>query len=205
MEKLDARIAAPRHFEFFWSPRDDACAAKALHPTDEPVGIIAPAPEATGRLPRYLSPERVDWSYRIFPSERTILFNEMEYALPAEAGPDCLRAIRHLMLTKHTDVYWSVEYRTLRADDVPLSPAYGHPTVTISIHQAAELPHAAFFADAEAIFRSYQGRPHWGKLHSQTAHELRDLYPKFDRFVAERDRVDPTGRFLNDHLRSLFR
>ena len=101
----------------------------------------------------------------------------MEFAVPAEHGPDCVREIRDLMRTRHPDVLWPIEYRTLRADDIPLSPAYGRATVTISIHQAAELPYQAFFADAEAIFRNHRGRPHWGKLHSHTARELRDLYP----------------------------
>jgi FAD/FMN-containing dehydrogenase len=204
LAQLPARTAATRHFEFFWSPTDDACALKALHPTDLPCGEIAPAPAATGRLPRYLVPERVDWSYRIFPSERTLLFNEMEFAVPAESGPDCLRELRDLMLVRYPDVFWPVEYRTLAADDIPLSPAYGRATVTISIHQAVDLPREAFFADAEAIFRNHRGRPHWGKLHTFVARELREAYPQFDAFRAVRERLDPGGRFLNAHLRSLF-
>lgn len=204
MAQLPDSIEQNRHFEFFWSPRDDACAMKALNPTDRPIGEIAPPIPASGRMPRYLTPERVDWSHRIFPSERNLKFNEMEFAVPAESGPDCLREIRSLMQTRHPEVFWPIEYRTLRADDIPLSPASGRATVTISIHQAVELPREAFFADAEAIFRNYRGRPHWGKLHSHTARELRDVYPQFDAFRAVRERVDPTKRFLNAHLRTLF-
>ncbi len=176
---------------------------KTLDPTDEPVGVIAPPVPATGRMVRYLGPEYVDWSHRVFPSERTLLFNEMEFAVPEAAGPDCLREIRALMQTRYPDVIWPIEYRTVREDDVPLSPASGRATVTISIHQAAELSHQAFFRDAEAIFRNHRGRPHWGKLHSHTARALRDLYPRFDAFRAVRERLDPRGRFLNEHLRAL--
>ncbi|MFN8636513.1 MAG: D-arabinono-1,4-lactone oxidase [Chloroflexota bacterium] len=204
MAQLPELIEQNRHFELFWSPHDDACAMKALNPTDRPVGEIAPPIPASGRMPRYLTPERVDWSHRIFPSERNLKFNEMEFAVPAESGPDCLREIRELMRTRHPDVFWPIEYRTLRADDIPLSPASGRATVTISIHQAVELPREAFFSDAEAIFRNHRGRPHWGKLHTHTARELRALYPEFDRFRAARERADPTGRFLNAHLRTLF-
>src|SRR3954470_15456399 len=150
LEEMPALIAGNRHFEFFWSPAVDVCAMKTLNPTDEPVGEIAPPIAAEGRMVRYLGPEYVDWSYRVLPSERTLLFNEMEFAVPAENGPDCVREIRTLMQTRHPEVIWSVEYRTLRADDIPLSPAYGRPTVTISIHQAAELSYQAFFDDAEA-------------------------------------------------------
>ena len=203
VEQMSAFIAANRHFELFWSPAADACAMKTLNLTDRPVGVIAPPLPAEGRMVRYLGPEYVDWSHRVFPSERTLLFNEMELAVPEASGPDCLREIRALMQTRYPEIVWPIEYRTVRADDIPPSPAYGRATVTISIHQAAELPPEAFFADAEAIFRNHAGRPHWGKLHSHAARELRDLYPRFDAFRTVRERLDPKGRFLNRHLRDL--
>lgn len=203
--RLDEHIAATRHFEFFWSPQDDACAMKSLQPTAEERLTGEPrVPDAIGRTSRYVQPERIGWSYQILPSERNLKFNEMEFAVPAELGPACMREIRELMRTRHADVFWPVEYRTLKSDDIPLSPACGRETVTISIHQAAELSHEAFFADAEAVFRNHRGRPHWGKLHSHTARALRDLYPRWDDFQAVRSRVDPSGRFLNAHLRRLF-
>lgn len=201
---LDALIAANRHCEFFWSPAEDTCAMKTLALTDAPPQEIAPlGPPPPGRLARYVKPERIDWSYRIFPSERTIRFNELEFAVPAASGPDCFRELRDLMRRKHPDVLWPLEYRTLRADNIPLSPANGRDTVTISVHQAAELPHTAFFAAAEAIFRNHRGRPHWGKLHTHTARDLRNLYPGWDAFLALRARLDPTGLFLNHYLREL--
>lgn len=203
MEQMPALIRDNRHFEFFWLPQDDVCAMKTLNPTTEERPGDAPSPDVGGRLARYVKPERIDWSYRVFPSERTLKFNEMEYAVPAAHGPDCLRELRQLMRARHPDVAWPVEYRTLHRDDIPLSPAYGRETVTISIHQAAELPYRDFFADAEALFRNYRGRPHWGKMHWLAARDLRDLYPCWDAFLAVRERLDPDGRFLNDHLRGL--
>ncbi len=76
--------------------------------------------------------------------------------------------------------------------------------MAISIHQGAALPHEAFFADAEKVFRRHQGRPHWGKLHSLACRELRELYPHWDRFQSVRQRLDPAGRYLNAYLRRLF-
>jgi FAD/FMN-containing dehydrogenase len=204
MAHLDELVAANRHFEFFWLPAADACAMKALNPTTAEIFTPPPPPPSPpGSLGRYTKPERIDWSYRVLPSERNVRFNEMEFAVPAERGPGCLREIRALMRTKHRDVTWAVEYRTLRTDDIPLGPAHGRETVTISIHQAAELPHAPFFADAEAIFRNHRGRPHWGKCHSHRARELRELYPQWDAFGAVRERIDPSGRFLNAYLREV--
>jgi FAD/FMN-containing dehydrogenase len=221
---LDRLIVENRHFEFFWLPKEDACAAKALNPTENdefrmmnPTSLDnrdesgADSPEEDtpgsqsppGTLARYIKGKRIDHSYRIFPSERTILFNEIEFALPEANGPDCFLEIRRLMQTKYPEVTWPIEYRTLGADDIYLSPAYGRDSVTISVHQAHHLPYEAFFADVEAIFRNHQGRPHWGKVHTHTARELRPLYPLWDRFQQARERLDPRGRFMNDYLCSI--
>ena len=76
--------------------------------------------------------------------------------------------------------------------------------MTISVHHAAELPCHEFFAEVEAIFRSYHGRPHWGKIHTHSSDELRKLYTKWDRFQKVRREFDPEGVFLNPYLRKLF-
>jgi len=203
--RLDELIAATRHFEFFWSPPDDACACKALHPTEMESHELKGKREAVqGRLERYVQEARIDFSHRIFPSERNRLFNEMEYAVPEAAGPACMQDIRRLMLERFPDVTWPVEYRTLGGDETWLSPAYQRDAVTISIHQAAELPYNEFFAAAEEVFRAYEGRPHWGKLHAQSPAELAALYPRWEAFQKVRQALDPQGCFLNDYLREIF-
>jgi FAD/FMN-containing dehydrogenase len=127
----------------------------------------------------------------------------MEYSVPAESGPACMREVEARMRARWSDVEWPVEYRTLRADDAWLSTAHERDTVTISIHQDARLPHDALFADLEPIFREHRGRPHWGKLHTRAAEDLFALYPRFADFCALRRRLDPRGVFLNVHLRKL--
>lgn len=205
MDRLDEYIETTRHFEFFWVPEYDACACKALDPTGlREVPRSARTKDTTGRLAKYINEDRIDASYRIFPSQRDNKFNEIEFAVPADAGPECLCELRDLMQTHHPDVAWPIEYRTLAADDILLSPAYGRATVTISLHQAAELSYAQFFLDAESIFRKFGGRPHWGKIHTHGPDELARLYPRWDKFVEIRQSLDPRGRFLNEHLADLF-
>lgn len=203
MAQLDHLVATNRHFEFFWVPSEDLCAMKTLNPTNAECVASPHSPIVTGRLTRYVRDEKIDRSYRIFPSERNLKFNETEFALPAATGPDCLREIRQLMQRRYPAVLWPLEYRTLAADDIPLSPAYGRATVTISVHQAAELPYQPFFADVEAIFRNHQGRPHWGKIHTHTMRDLVALYPAWADFQAVRAQLDPTGLFLNEHLQTI--
>jgi FAD/FMN-containing dehydrogenase len=205
IDQLDEQVGSNEHFEFFWLPRYDASAMKALNTTDaEPGGDDDPdAAARAGTVERYTRPERVDWSYRIFASERVLRFVEMEFAVPIARGPECFRELRLLMLEKHPDVSWPIEYRTQRQDDLYLSPAYMRNSVTLSLHQSNDLPYQRFFADAEAVFRNHGGRPHWAKLHTHTAAELRALYPMWDQFRDQRARVDPQGRFLNPYLREL--
>ncbi len=190
LERLEERVAANRHFEFFWLPHRDRVELKTLNPTE-----AAPA-QLPGR-------ERIGEAAAILPSRREERFVEMEYALPAEAGPDCFREIRALLRGHHPDVLWPVEYRTVAADDIPLSPACGRDTVTLSLHQGAGLPYEACFADAEAILADHGGRPHWGKWHTLRADRLAPRYPGWERFRRARRALDPEGRFLTPYLREL--
>ena len=193
LEALPERIAANRHCEFFWLPQKDRVELKTLNPSELP----------SGSLPDRRR-ERVGPAHAILPSVRDVKHVEMEYAVPAEHGVACFLELRDCMRRRHPDVSWPVEFRTLAADALPLSPAHARDTVTLSLHQGAGLPWRDFFADGEAIFRNYAGRPHWGKLHALGARELRELYPKWDEFHALRRELDPRGRFLNAHLRELF-
>ena len=193
LAELDERSTESRHHEFFWYPSRDLAETKTIVPTDL-------APEAVaGR--KY---ERIGWSHEILPSVRELRFVEMEYALPAESGPACFRAVRERMQQRHAAVAWPVEYRWVRADDAWLSPAHGRETVTLSLHQGAELPWQDFFSDLEPLLRAHGGRPHWGKRHSLAAAELAPLYPRFEDFRRLRAELDPQGRFLNEHLRAVF-
>ncbi|MCW5745773.1 MAG: FAD-binding protein [Alphaproteobacteria bacterium] len=193
LARLDERIAATRHFEFFWRPASDDCECKALQPTEAPIGV---PPDRDG--------ERVDHSARIFPSVRLHKFVESEWSVPAARGPDCFRELRALMRSRHRDVTMPIEYRTVAADDLPLSPNHGRASVTLSIHDFPQRPWQAFFADAQAIFRNHAGRPHWGKWHGLVARDLAELYPAFATFGEVRRAFDPGDAFVTPQLRALF-
>ncbi len=148
--------------------------------------------------------DQVRWSYEAFPSPRTVRFNEMEYAVPRESGPECLKEIVAAIRAKNINTGFPIEYRTVAADDVWLSPFYQRDSATIAVHQYHRVDTAKLFDICEAIFRRYEGRPHWGKRHTCTAADLESLYPKFNDFRTLRGRLDPSGKFLNAHLRAMF-
>ncbi len=50
---------------------------------------------------------------------RNVRFNEMEYSVPAEHGPACLREILALIRDKDLRTWFPIEYRYVKADDIP--------------------------------------------------------------------------------------
>ena len=78
---------------------------------------------------------RARWSHEIFPSPRNIKFNEMEYAVPAANGSDCIREIAEVIRTRKIAGVYPLEFRFVKADDIWLSPFYKRDAVTISVHQ----------------------------------------------------------------------
>lgn len=147
---------------------------------------------------------RARWSHEIFPSPRNIKFNEMEYAVPAANGADCIREIAEVIRARKIAGVYPLEFRFVKADDIWLSPFYRRDAVTISVHQYHRQSYDELFGAAEGIFRRYGGRPHWGKLHTLKAADFEKLYPRFGDFCALRARLDPQGKFLNTHLADIF-
>jgi len=191
-EQREELVSNNRHWEFFWDPHSDGCAMKTLNMTDQEVEASPAEGEEIGR------------NYTIIPSTRDNKFNEIEFSVPYDAGWECFLEIREMMRQQYPEVRWPVEYRTLAADDLMISSASGRKSVTISAHQGTNYPHEAFFQAVETVFRRYDGRPHWGKVHTHRHEDLSRLYPDWERFRQLRSKQDPDGRFLNTFLNGIF-
>ena len=100
--------------------------------------------------------------------------------------------------------FFPLEFRFVKGDDIWISPFYQQDSISISVHQYHKQDPRLIFDIVEPIFQKYKGRPHWGKMHSMTAIQLRDLYPKWDDFLALRQQLDPERKFLNPYLEQLF-
>lgn len=200
MPRIDELVAATRHFEFFWVPNRDLFACKTLdeiEADDREVPVESPEPEVLNKN------ERRGWSHRIISSIRDDKHTEMEYAVPAQSGPACFAELRDMIRARFPELEWPLEYRTLAADDLPISVAGGRQTVTISAHQDVSLDDRPLFTACEEIFRRHDGRPHWGKVHYRSGQELAELYPDYRRWWEIRDRFDPDHRFVTPDLEQL--
>jgi L-gulonolactone oxidase len=141
--------------------------------------------------------ELTDRSDRIFANERLVRFAEMEYAVPRDQLVPAVREIREMIARTGFLISFPVEVRAVAADDIPLSPAYGRPTGYVAVHVFNKFEYEPYFREVEAIMNAHEGRPHWGKLHFQTAATLKPRYPMWYQFLAVRRRLDPTGMFSN--------
>ena len=216
-----------RHIEFWAFLHSDQVMLKTLDETDDAIqprqdawpsedALLTLCSELTRRLPVtnpylqkllsvFVKPTcYVDWSNQIFPTPRNTKFNEMEYQLPVEQGLQCLEEVLHILRKHQVPMFFPIEFRYVKGDDIWLSPFYGRDSVSISIHQFYKQNYHAVFDLVEPILQKYQGRPHWGKLHSMSAASLRNLYPKWDDFMALRQQLDLNQKWLNPHLKQLF-
>ncbi|WP_375389450.1 D-arabinono-1,4-lactone oxidase [uncultured Amnibacterium sp.] len=140
-------------------------------------------------------------SHQVFASPRRVRFAEAEWAVPLEQLPQAFDAFRTALRRSRLRISFPVEVRAAAADGSAwLSTSFGRPTGYIAVHCYARDVQRDYFRLAERVFRGYDGRPHWGKLHTRDAADLRGRYPRFDDFLAVRRRLDPGGLLRNPHL-----
>lgn len=216
-----------RHFEFYYLPFTGYAAAithdlytgtDVLRPEaadEEMLRDLRRLRDWAGRFPdlrRWVAQKLIDpaqteqaqdRSWKLLSTQRPTKFNESECHVPRELGIACVREVIQT-LERRNDVFFPMEFRFIKGDDAWLSPFYLRDSCSIAVHAAAGEPYDYLVSDIAPVFRKFNGRPHWGKLHGHTAADLPGLYPRWKDFLAVRAQLDPTGRFLNPHLRGLF-
>lgn len=141
-----------------------------------------------------------DHSHTVYASPRTVKFRESEMSVPLEAAEPMLRELQSWVERTNEPVAFPVEVRWSAADDRWLSTAHGRPRCYIAAHQYHRQAHSGYFPFFWQIAREHGARPHWGKMHDFDAAYLRTVYPRFDDFLALRERFDPQRVFTNAHL-----
>jgi L-gulono-1,4-lactone dehydrogenase len=96
-------------------------------------------------------------------------------------------------------VFFPIEMRVTAGDDALLSPSHERDTAYIAVHQYRGMAWRPYFEAVEAIMNEYDGRPHWGKRHFQTAATLSERYPRWTEFQAAREQLDPGHAFTNEY------
>ena len=232
LDNIDELRLSNDHFEFFWIPHTKWALTKRNNRTDEAldplpkvrgwiektfmenfafgavckVGKMRPTliPRLATALPSSGARTYINDSYKIFASPRLVKFYEMEHALPAASLAPALREIRAMVEKKGYLLNFPVEVRFTAPDDVPLSTGYQRESAYIAVHVYKGMEYGPLFKDVEDILRRYDARPHWGKVHHREKDELSTLYPRFNDFLAMRDRLDPQRTFSNRYTERIF-
>jgi L-gulonolactone oxidase len=230
LDSLGEHIATNEHFEFFWFPHSSVVHMKRNNRTGaEPTprrpwkafrSEIIMSNLAFGLVCRYgrARPEKIpslmrnvvaagvgrmrkiDRSDRVFASPRLVRFSEMEYAIPRRNAREAIEAVRATIDERGFRVNFPVEVRFVAPDDILLSPAHGRETCYIAVHMYRGMDYEPYFRSVEDIMMSFDGRPHWGKLHFRDAESLSKAYPRWHDFIEVRNKLDPDGLFRNAYL-----
>ena len=225
LEHVDEYVAENDHFEFYWVPHTGWALTKRNNRTNDEaagrsrfgefrdrvllenlafgatarVGRLRPAwiPRLARILPSTGRTEYVERSYRVFASPRYVHFYEMEYSIPRQHAVTAVSQLIDFVRTSGLQISFPVEVRFTAPDDIPLSTATGRESTYIAVHVYRGMPYEQYFRGVEAIMDKLDGRPHWGKLHYQSAATLAPKYPQWNQWQGVRRRLDPDGRFAN--------
>ena len=127
---------------------------------------------------------------------------QTEYLVPRTEAVGLLRDLEALAPRIHPLLHVS-EIRTMAADDLWLSGAYGRDTVGIHFTWQRRPEVLGLLPDIDGFFADRGGRPHWGKLYEAAPASLVSRYPRFDDFARLANDWDPAGKLRNATLETL--
>ena len=127
---------------------------------------------------------------------------QSEYLVPRADAVAALEAVRGLA-ERIAPLLQVCEVRTVRADDLWLSGAYGTDVVGLHFTWVRDEPAVTALLPAIEAALPDTARPHWGKVFTLPGDEVRRRYPRWDDFAALRAGFDPEGRLRNAYLSRL--
>ncbi|WP_017570349.1 D-arabinono-1,4-lactone oxidase [Nocardiopsis halotolerans] len=175
-------------------------AQRPMHPvpgmstesSTEQMGVVGPWHE---RLPHFRPGLEPSGAGEELQSE---LYVPREYARDAFTA---LRGIGRLV----APVLHTAEVRTVRADDLWLSPAHGRDCVAFHFTWVKDLAAVTpVLAAVEERLLPLGARPHWGKLTTTAAPDIAAMYERAADFARLMRDLDPTGKFRNAFVDGLF-
>jgi alditol oxidase len=125
---------------------------------------------------------------------------QSEWMVPRRRAVEAVRAVRELAPAFRPHLMVS-EIRTVAADDLWLSSAYGTDVVCLHFSWMPDLDAVVGVLPAmEATLAPFAARPHWGKLFAATARELEPRFPRLPDFRRLAERFDHRRAFRNAFL-----
>ncbi len=122
---------------------------------------------------------------------------QSEYFVPHNRALDAIHALRPLSADISPLLHIS-EIRTIAADNLWLSPAYEQDCVAIHFtwKPNGDAVHA-LLPRIEAALSPFGAVPHWGKVFTMDAAQVRAGYARMGDFCTLVKQIDPAGKFRN--------
>ncbi|MBB5843460.1 xylitol oxidase [Conyzicola lurida] len=125
---------------------------------------------------------------------------QTEYLVPRRHAVEAISALRALG-PRIAPLLLVTEIRTMAADSLWLSGAYGEPAVGLHFTWKPLGDEVlALLPAIEELLLPLGARPHWGKVFTAGREQLEPQYPRLADFLALRDRLDPGRKFGNAYL-----
>lgn len=232
LQNLDKNNTNTRNFEFYYFPHTDYVQTKYINKTTEqpnpkPIrkfindvilensifGLACKTahyfPSSCANVSKLTTKlightKKTHYSHRIFATVRLVRFNEMEYNIPANKFKEAITRVKDIIAKDKIAVNFPIECRFVKGDDLYLSPAYQRDSAYISFHMYRPMPYKGYFEKMENLMLEYDGRPHWGKMHTLKADTLKQKYPKWTDFLRIRAALDSKQTFINPYLKEIF-
>jgi alditol oxidase len=125
---------------------------------------------------------------------------QTEYFVARTSAHDALDALNG-MRERIAPVLQITELRTIAADDLWLSPAYGRDSFAMHFTWIKDYDAVApVVTEIEEKLAPFDARPHWGKVFTASPDVVRRRYERLPDFSALAARYDPTGKFRNEFV-----
>lgn len=128
---------------------------------------------------------------------------QTEYLVPRSSAVEALRRVKALRDTIGPLLQVS-EIRTIAADDLWLSGSYGRDSVGIHFTWHNDSAILGVLPLLDATLYPLGARPHWGKLFTMAPTQIAKTYPQLTAFTEMVRHWDPTGKFTNLLLETIF-
>ena len=156
---------------------------------------------------RHLTPLGVPgpWHERLphfYLKDASLQGNELqsEYFVPRQHAVAAMQTVARFR-EQLAPILQISEIRTVAADKLWLSPAYGQDIVGIHFNWHKNWPAVEqFLPTLEEQLAPFAARPHWGKLFAMSPAQVQSHYARLADFRALMRHYDPQGKFRNAFL-----
>lgn len=151
-----------------------------------------------------------DLYYKIISSPHSNPYSEIEMSIPYKFLKNAMNDIFHMFKKKIPHIDMRILLRFSGQDK--------HADISMTSNRTLSA-HLSLFADStystspqilntfkmyeEMMINKYNGRPHFGKKIFINNKKMEKIYPNFNHFKKIRQKLDPTGMFINNYIEQI--